>query len=162
MAWFKQLIRLAFAAAPETPLSVQQVLVESGGFQNMCYVATPLGISLAVPAEALGLKMQTGEESGNTVFFPLEGQSRISGLVPGDMVLHNPLIPGTQLALNADGKLAFGNDIGEVLSILQNVIADLQAATVNTSLGPQPLDAATQLKLLVAEQTLELMKGSLK
>jgi hypothetical protein len=61
----------------------------------------------------------------------------------------------------ANGKIALGNQAGELLDLFDQLISTLQTATVSTALGPQPLDPATQATLTQLKTTLSLMKGSL-
>lgn len=83
--------------------------------------------------------------------------------LPGGAELYSSLA-GVKLGrvkLSPDGKLAIGNSFGELFDLFDQNLAALQTATTTTSLGPQPLDPATQATLTALRVIVALMKGSL-
>ena len=75
---------------------------------------------------------------------------------PGQLVIG--LASGVTLRINKAGQFRIGTDATDFLSTMINLISALQTATVNTSLGPQPLDAATQALLVTYKAALNAMK----
>lgn len=76
----------------------------------------------------------------------------------GDLVIGRQS-SGVQIRVKPTGKLEIKTAGGaELLKILDDTLAALQAATTLTALGAQPLDAATQTKLT----TLRTQLGTLK
>jgi len=79
--------------------------------------------------------------------------------VPTDRARLGHPDPGARVEVTkSTGKIRIGTDAAELLSLLGDLIDALQAATVATALGPQPLDLTTQTALLNIESLLNQIK----
>lgn len=75
---------------------------------------------------------------------------------PGELVIG--LSSGVQIRINKAGQFRIGTVATDFLATMIDLISALQAATVNTPLGPQPLDAVTQALLVTYKDNLTAMK----
>lgn len=64
------------------------------------------------------------------------------------------------IEITADGKIKIRNQAGaDLLSSLSDLVGALQSATTMTTMGPQPLDVATQTKLATIKTQIDSLKG---
>jgi len=87
--------------------------------------------------------------SGNGEKFILSGD--------GAIVLESA--GGAKLSLNADGKLALGNSVDEILTILDDILSELQITLTATSIGSQPFINAANYGVI--QSRLAQVKGVL-
>jgi len=154
-------IRRAKTATDKDDSNPNQVVkVTSLGTTLEAHVELPYGLSANPPVGTDGLIVPVNNDSSDLAFLPYNGDTRTSGLKSGEVTVGNTTL-GSQLAFNADGKIALGNTAGELFDELDKTLGQLQSATTATMMGPQPLDPATQAYLTNARGILALMKGVL-
>lgn len=72
---------------------------------------------------------------------------------PGELVIG--LATGVQLRVNKIGQVRLGSATTDVVKTVSDTLQALLTATVNTSIGPQPLDAATLATLASLKTSLD-------
>jgi hypothetical protein len=69
---------------------------------------------------------------------------------------------GMRIRMTQGSRITIGNEYNgiELLDLIDQLLAALQTATVNTAKGPQPLDPATLTTVSTIRSNLQIIKGS--
>lgn len=139
----------------------QVAQLESIGRATNATLVIPFGMAANPPAGTIAVMLSPGGEAGNAVAIPIYGESRKHPLAVGEVAV-GAFPVGAYLIFRADGKFALGNQTGELLKQIEDLLGALKTATVVDPVsGALPFSASVIAQFTAIEAIIQSMRGEM-